>query len=104
MFIRSGYSAQTRRTASATQPHPSRAEVGLGLLDEARRLGPEARGAALDLEVTSAQRGQRDRVVLARRGAVGRGQHPHALEHDAVAAVADRDRERAVAPAVALAG
>ena len=67
-----------------------------------RRLGPQPAGAALGLEVGRAERRERDRVVLARARAVRGGQHAHALQHDAVAAAPDRDREGAVAPAVAL--
>src|SRR3954469_38325 len=103
MFIRSGYSAQTRRTLSATEPHHRRAEVGVRLGDAGARLGAQPCGRALVLELVRGEGGQLDRVA-GRAGAAVRGDGlADALEHDHVAARADRDREGQVAPAVALA-
>src|SRR3954453_18917031 len=102
MFMRSGYSAQTRRTPSATEHPPRRAEVRVGLGDAAPRLRAEPGEGALGLELARGQRRQLDHVALRAGAAVGVDRQPDALEHDDVAARADRDGEGLVAPAVAL--
>src|SRR4051794_10624780 len=103
MFMRSGYSAQTRRTPSATEHHHCRTEVGVRLAYADARLGLESGGGALGLELGRGERGQLDGVPRGARAPVGGDRLADALEHDDVAARADRDREGEVAPAVALA-
>src|ERR1700679_1250960 len=78
MFIRSGYSAQTRRTRSVggtggagggetdsgTEHHDHAADVLVGRLDHERRLGAKAGLHALALEFGDAEQGELDRVAL----------------------------------------
>src|SRR3954453_6980533 len=103
MFMRSGYSAQTRRTPSATEHHHRRAEVRARLGDLAARLGAQPGDHALALELAGRQRGERDRVLLAVARAVGGHAEADALEDDRAAALADGDRIGEIAPAVVLA-
>src|SRR3954469_14457878 len=69
MFMRSGYSAQTRsvrpsRGPSATQHHHGGPDVGLGLGDRARALDPEARRLALGLERRGVEVVEADAILL----------------------------------------
>src|SRR5215216_5458947 len=102
MFMRSGYSAHTRRARSATHHHHGGAEMGVRLGDPGPRLGAEAGRGALRLELGGRERGQLYRV-LGRAGAAVRGDRlADPLQHDDVAAGPDGDWEGEVAPAVAL--
>src|SRR4051794_2365253 len=102
MFMTSGYSAQTRRTPSATQHHHRRAEVRLRRRDGGARLRAQPGGGALELELGGGEGGQLDGVALGARAAVGRDGLADALEHDQLSTPADRDGKGQVAPAVAL--
>src|SRR5437763_13669179 len=103
MFMRSGYSAQTRNVSSAcgldarstTQHHDGAADVLIGARDSARRLDPEAHDLRLPLELCAPKLCQNGLVALTHEldhpllvdlscaaGSVPRGQDaPLALDH-----------------------
>src|SRR5271154_1155991 len=103
MFMRSGYSAQTRSAcvgeraalagaaASGTKHHDDAADVIVGRLDSARRLRRQPAREPLALELLRAPAIELDDVALA-RGArrlqrpAGRNQDPCALDSDAAPA------------------
>src|SRR5579871_1003592 len=90
MFIRSGYSAQTRRTGSGTEHHHLAGRVFLGLADDAGRLGAQPRALRLPPELLLADAVEFDHILFARFvPALG----PVAGEHDPLALDPDRLRE-----------
>src|SRR4051812_3069352 len=105
MFIRSGYSAQTRsvRPASGTQHHHRRADVVVGLGDRARGLDAQPGIGALGLERRGLEAVEADDVLLDGPPARGVDGLADATDHGAVRLLADADRAAGVDDAVDLA-
>src|SRR3954452_9979510 len=102
MFMRSGYSAQTR-SSGGTQHHHLRADVLWGWLDVAGRLDRKAGVGALGLERRRVDAVELDDVAAGVEGPVGRDDLADAFDRHAVTAVAHGDRLGRVQPAVVLA-
>src|SRR5919198_3482161 len=104
MFIRSGYSAQTRRTrASATEHHHRGADVLLSLRDLAARQHAQPGGARLGLERRGGEVVEADDVALDAPAAVVFDDLVQALDGHGVALLAQRDGAAGVDPAADLA-
>src|SRR3954464_4271194 len=103
MFMRSGYSAHTRRVRSATEHRHRRADVVQRLGDAPRRLGPQAEGGGLGGQLVDVDAVELDDVVGDRAGPVARDDLAHALDGGAVAQVAYGDRAAGVDGAADLA-
>src|SRR5919201_4771311 len=100
MFIRSGYSAQTRSVRSATEHHHRRADIVDGRLQATRGLGAQAEGGGLRCQGRGVEPVELDYVVGHRARAVARDDLADTLDRRAVAEVAHRDRAACVyAPA-----
>src|SRR3954454_1710312 len=99
MFIRSGYSAQTRRT-SATEDHHLGGDVLGGLGDVAQLLGLEVVLGRLVREPSRGDDGELDDVVAAHALAARPDPLAHALDGGGLVVEADRDRLRDVGPTV----
>src|SRR5215211_8960559 len=102
MFMRSGYSEQTRSSGD-TQHHHLRADVLCGWLDVAGRLDRKAGAGALGLERRRIEAVELDDVAAGVEGPVGRDGLADALDRHAVAAVAHGDGLGRVQPPVVLA-
>ena len=104
MFIRSGYSAQTRKVRSSTEHHHHAADVVGGGRDVPRRAAAAARALRLRARARAALERGRGGCCSARRALALRAHRlAPALEHVAgVALVADRGRLRSVDDTVPL--
>src|SRR4051812_45187772 len=102
MFISSGYSAQTRRSSSATKDHHVAAGVVVGLCDRSpwQRLEPDR--AAARLQLVGAEPRQGDDVAADRALAARGHELAHALDLEPAGATAHRNRLARPDPAVAL--
>src|SRR5919108_4225294 len=96
MFIRSGYSAQTRSVRSATEHHYRRADVVDGRLQATRGLGAQAEGRGLRGQGRGVEPVELDDVVGHRPRAVAGDDLADALDRRAVAEVAHSDRAACV--------
>src|ERR1700729_486427 len=87
MFMRSGYSAQTRSVggASGTEHHHRAPDVVLGGRDLHPAGGPQAGGLALGLQDVGGDVVEVDEVLLGAQLTVGGDRLAAALEHEAVA-------------------
>src|ERR671930_347035 len=103
MFIRSGYSAQTRRVRSGTEYHHCRADVLERLRDAPPRLGAQAERRRLVLELLGLDAIELDDVVQRREGAIDRDDLAHPVDRGTIAEVAHRDRAAGVDDAFDLA-
>src|SRR6476620_6207124 len=102
MFIRSGYSAQTRSTRSGTEHRHRRPDVLVAFGDADRRLGAQPVRGRLGLEPGDVEAVELDDVG-ARAARAARGDdRPDALDRGPVAAVADGDGRTGVDDAVDL--
>src|SRR5689334_3051394 len=83
MFIRSGYSAQTR-SVSGTQDHYFAADVVVGRGHRASLIGSQSSGCGLALELGGDEAVEMDHVVFNCVSAFGRDRLAPALEQKAV--------------------
>src|SRR5258707_9180103 len=101
MFIRSGYSAQTRRR-SGTEHHHHAADVIWSRRDHEAPGRRKTRSAGLGLELIRGQRVDPDLVPLDRTPAVAFDGFATALEHEPVVVLSDRGRLAGIQDAVEL--
>src|SRR5579863_3742975 len=103
MFIRSGYSAQTRSVrGSGTEDHHLAADMLLGRRDAANRVGAEAGPLAGLLQTLNAEDVERDAIGARGAGALRVDGFAPALEHERVAVARDCGRLAEIGPAVLL--
>src|SRR6478672_2919724 len=100
MFIRSGYSAQTRSTRSGTEHRHRRPDVLVALGNADRRLGAQAVRGRLGLEPGDVEAVELDDVDAGAARAAGRDDRPDALDRGPVAVVAHGDGRAGVDHAV----